>query len=79
MVVVNLGKKHHRMWKLEKKHEVRDRILHGLKVPAHKILVHIFLKVTYSGKTWSILKKRKILRCSELNYSGVESEVDESG
>ena len=50
MVVVNLGKKHHRMWKLEKKHEVRDRILHGLKVPAHKILVHIFFKSNLQWK-----------------------------
>lgn len=78
MVVVDLGKKHHRILKLVKKHEVRNRILHGLKVPAHKILFLIFFKVTYSGKTWLILEKRKILRCSELNYSGVVSGGDKS-
>lgn len=38
-------------------HRVRKRILHGLEVFAHKILIHISLKEPYGEKTWQTLCK----------------------
>ena len=40
------------MLELMNEHGVRNRILHGLEVFAHKILIHIYLKVTYSETPW---------------------------
>lgn len=41
-VIINSGRKYQRMLKLVMEHEMRNRILHGLEVSAHKILVHFF-------------------------------------
>lgn len=37
VVIINSGRKYQRMLKLAREHEVRNRILHGLEVSAHKI------------------------------------------
>lgn len=50
IVIINLSRKHLGTLKLVRKHEVRNRVLHGLEVSAHKILVHIFLKSNLQWK-----------------------------
>ena len=57
IVTINSGRKHQRMLELMNEHGVRKRILHGLEVFAHKILIHISLKITYGEKTWQTLCK----------------------